>query len=107
MHPAHRFPCARKKETKLDSPAGSAQKAIRRQPSWVTLRPAECQDWPVANPTCRSWKPARERTAARMEAEKITKVLKDGQSREQDALLPLAQQRIVLAAIPGLAEKEY
>lgn len=42
-----------------------------------------------------------------MEAEKITKVLKDGQSREQDALLPLAQQRIVLAAIPGLAEKEY
>jgi type II restriction/modification system DNA methylase subunit YeeA len=67
--------------------------------------------------------PARERTAARKEAEKITKVLKECQSWEQDALLPLAQQRIeldlddgvkvnylklqdVLAPIPGLAAKE-
>jgi type II restriction/modification system DNA methylase subunit YeeA len=67
--------------------------------------------------------PARERTAARKEAEKITKVLKECQAWEQDALLPLAQQRIeldlddgvkvnylklqdVLALIPGLAAKE-
>ena len=67
--------------------------------------------------------PARERTAARKEAEKITKVLKECQVWEQDALLPLAQQRIeldlddgvkvnylklqdVLAPIPGLAAKE-
>ncbi len=67
--------------------------------------------------------PARERTAARKEAEKITKVLKECQAWEQDALLPLAQQRIeldlddgvkvnylklqdVLAPIPGLATKE-
>ncbi|WP_341885163.1 BREX-1 system adenine-specific DNA-methyltransferase PglX [Synechococcus sp. UW140] len=67
--------------------------------------------------------PARERTAARKEAEKITKVLKECQAWEQDALLPLAQQRIeldldngvkvnylklqdVLAVIPGLAAKE-
>jgi hypothetical protein len=67
--------------------------------------------------------PARDRTAARKEAEKITKVLKDCQAWEQDALLPLAQQRIeldlddgvkvnylklqdVLAPIPGLAAKE-
>jgi type II restriction/modification system DNA methylase subunit YeeA len=67
--------------------------------------------------------PTRERTAARKEAEKITKVLKECQTWEQDALLPLAQQRIeldlddgvkvnylklqdVLAPIPGLAVKE-
>jgi type II restriction/modification system DNA methylase subunit YeeA len=67
--------------------------------------------------------PARDRTAARKEAEKITKVLKECQAWEQDALLPLAQQRIeldlddgvkvnylklqdVLAPIPGLAAKE-
>ena len=67
--------------------------------------------------------PARERTAARKEAEKISKVLKECQAWEQDALLPLAQQRIeldlddgvkvnylklqdVLAPIPGLAAKE-
>jgi hypothetical protein len=67
--------------------------------------------------------PARERTAARKEAEKITKVLKECQAWEQDALLPLAQQRIeldlddgvkvnylklqdVLAPIPGLAAKD-
>jgi len=67
--------------------------------------------------------PARERTSARKEAEKITKVLKECQAWEQDALLPLAQQRIeldlddgvkvnylklqdVLAVIPGLAAKE-
>jgi hypothetical protein len=67
--------------------------------------------------------PARERTAARKEAEKITKVLKECQAWEQDALLPLAQQRIeldlddgvkvnylklqdVLAPIPGMAAKE-
>lgn len=67
--------------------------------------------------------PSRERTAARKEADKITKVLKDCQAWEQDALLPLAQQRIeldlddgvkvnylklqdVLAPIPGLAAKE-
>jgi len=67
--------------------------------------------------------PTRERTAARKEAEKITKVIKECQSWEQDALLPLAQQRIeldlddgvkvnylklqdVLAPIPGLASKE-
>ena len=67
--------------------------------------------------------PARERTAARKEAEKITKVLKECQAWEQDSLLPLAQQRIeldlddgvkvnylklqeVLAPIPGLAAKE-
>ncbi len=67
--------------------------------------------------------PTRERTAARKEAEKITKVLKDCQAWEQDSLLPLAQQRIeldlddgvkvnylklqdVLAPIPGLAAKE-
>jgi type II restriction/modification system DNA methylase subunit YeeA len=66
--------------------------------------------------------PTRERTAARKEAEKITKVLKECQAWEQDALLPLAQQRIeldlddgvkvnylklqdVLAPIPGLAAK--
>jgi hypothetical protein len=67
--------------------------------------------------------PTRERTAARKEAEKITKVLKECQAWEQEALLPLAQQRIeldlddgvkvnylklqdVLAPIPGLAAKE-
>ena len=67
--------------------------------------------------------PARERTAARKEAEKIAKVLKECQAWEQDSLLPLAQQRIeldlddgvkvnylklqdVLAPIPGLAAKE-
>jgi type II restriction/modification system DNA methylase subunit YeeA len=67
--------------------------------------------------------PTRERTAARKEAEKITKVLKECQAWEQDALLPLAQQRLeldlddgvkvnylklkdVLAPIPGLAAKE-
>jgi hypothetical protein len=67
--------------------------------------------------------PTRERTAARKEAEKITKVLKECQAWEQDSLLPLAQQRIeldlddgvkvnylklqdVLAPIPGLAAKE-
>ena len=67
--------------------------------------------------------PTRDRTAARKEAEKITKVLKECQAWEQDALLPLAQQRIeldlddgvkvnylklqdVLALIPGLAGKE-
>jgi type II restriction/modification system DNA methylase subunit YeeA len=67
--------------------------------------------------------PARERTAARKEADKITKVLKECQAWEQDSLLPLAQQRIeldlddgvkvnylklqdVLAPIPGLAAKE-
>lgn len=67
--------------------------------------------------------PTRDRTAARKEAEKITKVLKECQAWEQDALLPLAQQRIeldlddgvkvnylklqdVLAPIPGLAAKE-
>ncbi|MCP9927632.1 BREX-1 system adenine-specific DNA-methyltransferase PglX [Cyanobium sp. CH-040] len=67
--------------------------------------------------------PTRERTTARKEAEKITKVLKECQAWEQDALLPLAQQRIeldlddgvkvnylklqdVLAPIPGLAAKE-
>jgi hypothetical protein len=67
--------------------------------------------------------PTRERTAASKEAEKITKVLKECQAWEQDALLPLAQQRIeldlddgvkvnylklqdVLAPIPGLAAKE-
>ena len=66
--------------------------------------------------------PKREQTAARKEAEKITKVLKECQAWEQDALLPLAQQRIeldpddgvkvnylklqeVLAKIPGLAGK--
>ena len=66
--------------------------------------------------------PKREQTAARKEAEKITKVLKECQAWEQDALLPLAQQRIeldlddgvkvnylklqeVLARIPGLAAK--
>jgi len=67
--------------------------------------------------------PARDRSAARKEAEKITKVLKECQAWEQDSLLPLAQQRIeldlddgvkvnylklqdVLAPIPGLAAKE-
>jgi hypothetical protein len=67
--------------------------------------------------------PTRDRTAARKEADKITKVLKECQAWEQDALLPLAQQRIeldlddgvkvnylklqdVLAPIPGLAAKE-
>jgi hypothetical protein len=67
--------------------------------------------------------PARDRTAARKEAEKISKVLKECQAWEQDSLLPLAQQRIeldlddgvkvnylklqdVLAPIPGLAAKE-
>jgi type II restriction/modification system DNA methylase subunit YeeA len=67
--------------------------------------------------------PTRERTAARKEAEKITKVLRECQVWEKDALLPLAQQRIeldlddgvkvnylklqdVLAPIPGLAAKE-
>jgi hypothetical protein len=67
--------------------------------------------------------PTRERTAARKEADKITKMLKECQAWEQDALLPLAQQRIplylddgvkvnylklqdVLATIPGLAAKE-
>ena len=66
--------------------------------------------------------PKREQTAARKEAEKITKVLKECQAWEQDALMPLAQQRIpldlddgvkvnylklqeVLAKIPGLAAK--
>ena len=67
--------------------------------------------------------PTRDRTAARKEAEKISKVLKECQAWEQDSLLPLAQQRIeldlddgvkvnylklqdVLAPIPGLAAKE-
>jgi len=67
--------------------------------------------------------PSRDRTAARKETEKITKVLKECQAWEQDSLLPLAQQRIeldlddgvkvnylklqdVLAPIPGLAAKE-
>jgi hypothetical protein len=67
--------------------------------------------------------PTRERSAARKEAEKITKVLKECQAWEQDALLPLAQQRIeldlddgvkvnylklqdVLTPIPGLAAKD-
>jgi len=67
--------------------------------------------------------PTRERIAARKEAEKITKVLNECQAWEQDALLPLAQQRIeldlddgvkvnylklqdVLATIPGMAAKE-
>ncbi|GDX74928.1 hypothetical protein LBMAG41_00040 [Cyanobium sp.] len=67
--------------------------------------------------------PSRDRTAARKEADKITKVLKECQAWEQDSLLPLAQQRIeldlddgvkvnylklqdVLAPIPGLAAKE-
>jgi hypothetical protein len=67
--------------------------------------------------------PTRDRTAARKEAEKITKVLKECEAWEQDSLLPLAQQRIeldlddgvkvnylklqeVLAPIPGLAAKE-
>jgi type II restriction/modification system DNA methylase subunit YeeA len=67
--------------------------------------------------------PSRDRTAARKEAEKIAKVLKECQAWEQDSLLPLAQQRIeldlddgvkvnylklqdVLAPIPGLAAKE-
>jgi type II restriction/modification system DNA methylase subunit YeeA len=66
--------------------------------------------------------PKREQTAARIEAEKTTKVLKECQAWEQDALLPLAQQRIeldlddgvkvnylklqeVLAKIPGIAAK--
>ena len=66
--------------------------------------------------------PKREQTAARKEAEKITKVLKECQTWEQDALMPLAQRRIpldlddgvkvnylklqeVLARIPGLAAK--
>jgi type II restriction/modification system DNA methylase subunit YeeA len=67
--------------------------------------------------------PSRDRTAARKEAEKITKVLKECEAWEQDSLLPLAQQRIeldlddgvkvnylklqdVLAPIQGLAAKE-
>ena len=67
--------------------------------------------------------PTRDRTAARKEADKIAKVLKECEAWEQDALLPLAQQRIeldlddgvkvnylklqdVLAPIPGLAAKE-
>ncbi len=67
--------------------------------------------------------PTRDRTAARKEAEKISKVLKECEAWEQDSLLPLAQQRIeldlddgvkvnylklqdVLAPIPGLAAKE-
>jgi type II restriction/modification system DNA methylase subunit YeeA len=67
--------------------------------------------------------PTRDRTAARKEAEKITKVLKECQAWEQDSLLPLTQQRIeldlddgvkvnylklqdVLAPIQGLAAKE-
>jgi hypothetical protein len=67
--------------------------------------------------------PSRDRTAARKETEKITKVLKECQAWEQDALQPLTQQRIeldlddgvkvnylklqdVLATIPGLAAKE-
>jgi type II restriction/modification system DNA methylase subunit YeeA len=66
--------------------------------------------------------PTREQAAARKEAEKITKVLKECQAWEQDALLPLAQQRIelnlddgvkvnylklkeVLQKIPGLVAK--
>ena len=67
--------------------------------------------------------PTKERTAARKEADKIVKVLRECQDWERDALLPLAQQRIeldlddgvkvnylklqeVLAPIPGLAAKE-
>ena len=67
--------------------------------------------------------PAKERTAGRKELEKISKVLREGQDWEREALLPLAQQRIeldlddgvkvnylklsaVLAPIPGLAAKE-
>ncbi len=46
--------------------------------------------------------PARERTAARKEAEKITKVLKECQAWEQDSLLPLAQQRIELDLDDGV-----
>ncbi|QPN69987.1 BREX-1 system adenine-specific DNA-methyltransferase PglX [Synechococcus sp. CBW1108] len=46
--------------------------------------------------------PTRERTAARKEAEKITKVLKECQAWEQDALLPLAQQRIELDLDDGV-----
>jgi hypothetical protein len=67
-------------------------------------------------------KSASQRAAARKEADKIAKVLRDCQDWERDALLPLAQQRIeldlddgvkvnylklngVLAPIPGLAAK--
>lgn len=68
-------------------------------------------------------KSASHRAAARKEADKIAKVLRDCQDWERDALLPLAQQRIeldlddgvkvnylklngALAPIPGLAAKE-
>jgi hypothetical protein len=67
-------------------------------------------------------KSASHRAAARKEADKIAKALRDCQDWERDALLPLAQQRIeldlddgvkvnylklngVLAPIPGLAAK--
>ena len=67
-------------------------------------------------------KSASQRAAARKEADKIAKALRDCQDWERDALLPLAQQRIeldlddgvkvnylklngVLAPIPGLAAK--
>ena len=66
--------------------------------------------------------PKREQITARKEADKINKVLKECQTWEQNALMPLAQQRIpldlddgvkvnylklqeVLAKIPGLAAK--
>jgi len=46
--------------------------------------------------------PSRDRTAARKEAEKITKVLKECQAWEQDALQPLAQQRTELDLDDGV-----
>jgi type II restriction/modification system DNA methylase subunit YeeA len=66
---------------------------------------------------------AREKTAARKEADKLRKSLKECQDWERDVLLPLAQQRIeldlddgvkvnylkfpgLLAKIPGLEKKE-
>ena len=67
--------------------------------------------------------PARDRTTARKEAERLTKTLHECQEWEREALLPLAQQRIVLdlddgvkvnyskladvlAPVPGLAAAE-
>jgi len=66
---------------------------------------------------------ARDKTAARKEAEKLRKTLKECQDWEREIVLPLAQQRIeldlddgvkvnyqkfpgLLATIPGLAKKE-
>jgi len=46
--------------------------------------------------------PSRDRIAARKEAEKITKVLKECQAWEQDALQPLAQQRTELDLDDGV-----